>query len=288
MKILQRGPIVKIPLENTEVGKILTCPNCDSILEYEDVDISIIKNNHESFGLVKCPVCEFDNKINMPINKQQFAREGDFEYHLNWARNRMRACGGDMALKYHSEKFKDSYEFCLEYVKVESRNLAFVPEKYRDYQMCIEAVKSFAEGLSDIYGKNDDSFSETYGENQMTLYLIPEHIRTEKFVLNMLDIFKKYNKRAFGFGYYISYVPAENITKKLCLECVKYGANINDLPSKFIDYDVCKLCIESGGDMYDIESLDIDSDVIDRLLREGYLEKITRTNGKTYMCPVEK
>lgn len=278
MKILRKGP----------EPKRLTCQQCSSLLEYEDTDISIIKNDDESFRIVKCPVCESVNKINIPINKQKFAREGDFEYYLNWAKTGRRACGGDMSLKYHSEKFKDSYEFCLEHVKIESRNLAFVPEKYKDYEMCIEAVKSFAEGFSKVYRKNDDSFAETYGEEQMTLYLIPEHIRTEKFVLNMLDIFKRYDRRAFGWGDYISYVPVENITKKLCLECVKYGANINDLPAQFIDYDICKLCIESGGDMYDIETLGIKDEVIEQLLNEGYLEKTICANGNIYLNIAKK
>ena len=72
MKIIRKGP----------EPKRLTCQQCNSLLEYEDTDISIIKNDDESFGIVKCPVCDSANKINMPINKQKFAREGDFEYHL--------------------------------------------------------------------------------------------------------------------------------------------------------------------------------------------------------------
>ena len=270
MKILRKGP------ESTKI----TCNRCTSLLEIEPTDIKVVEKEDEVFGAVKCPVCDFINKINITIGREKFTGEKDFEYYLNWAKTGGYGCGGDMGLKYHSEKYKDSYEFCLHHVKIESRNLAFVPEKYRDYGMCIEAIKSFAAGFSKVYKKNIDSFSETYAENQMTIYLIPERIRTEKFVLEMLNIFKSYDKqRAFGWGDYIRFVPVENITKKLCLECVKYGADVNDLPAKFIDYDICKLCIESGGDMYDIEDLDVKDEVVTQLIDEGYLEKIEFNNG---------
>lgn len=261
MRVLRKGP------ESTKI----TCMKCLSLLEIDPTDYTIIQNPEEVFGLVKCPVCDFDNKVNITIGRDNFIGEKNFGVELDRIKSwiiKDRVYGdSDMGLKYHSEVCKDNYEFCLNYVKFEARNLAFVPDKHRDYNMCIEAVKTLALSISE----NDD-FSESNIENLMTLFLIPDRIRTEKFVLEMLNIFKTYNGN-INYGFFIAYVPIENITKKLCIECVKYGANVNDIPAKFIDSDLCKLCIDSGGDMYDIETLGIDNDIIDKLIEDGYLEK---------------
>ena len=187
MKILRKGP------ESTKI----TCNICMSLLEIDPTDIKIVEEEDEVFGTVKCPVCDVINKINITIGREKFTSENDFEIELNKIKSSVLTNRGfdrnaDMGLKYHSEKYKDNYEFCLNYVKFEARNLAFVPEKYRDYQMCIEAVITLAMSLSKIDDYNSHDFSEAYTEELMTLFLIPDQIRTEKFVLEMLNIFETY------------------------------------------------------------------------------------------------
>ena len=136
--------------------------------------------------------------------------------------------------------------------------------------MCIEAMTSLAKSI-DEYGPNWDYM--------LTPFLIPDHIRTEKFVLEVIDIFYKYTNY-YNFGWYISYVPVENITRKLCLECIQDETTIlYDIPKEFIDYKLCKLGIESGNPMDDIYYC-ATADVIDQLVNEGYLEKEIHDDGR--------
>ena len=186
-------------------------------------------------------------------NGKTFLNEKSYEEEFKYAK-----CVGDPGLRYCPEKYKD-YDVCFESVKSNGYNLIYVPEKHRDAKLCMEAIKTMLkEATMDGYYNYTNIFE--------MLFLVPEDIRTADFFSEIIDM-----DISGYFGDFIRYVPIKNITRELCLKAIQCGAFPSDIPIEFLDYELCKKGFESGNDMEDIE-WHAPEDVVEKLRKDGFIK----------------
>ena len=95
-------------------------------------------------------------------------------------------------------------------------DLKFIPEKYRDYNICLEAVK----------------------QNGFALYYVPKELRTKE----LCEIAVQQN------GYALEYVPDELITKELCeLVIQRSGLSLFYVPARYKTKEFCELAVSHNG-----------------------------------------
>ena len=186
------------------------------------------------------------------MNNKTFLNEKTYEEKLKDAER----IKNEPGLRYCPEKYKD-YDICLKSVKSNGYNLVYVPERYRDSKLCMEAIKTMLSDVS-IYGYY------SYDNIVNIFLLIPEHVRTSEFVLEIIE-------SSEALGYLIEFVPMKNITKELCLKAIQYDASPSSIPKEFLNYEICKKGFESGNDMEDIECY-ISEDILNQLKEDGFIK----------------
>ena len=118
-------------------------------------------------------------------------------------------------LRYIPEELRD-YNLCLEAIKQTGRSLPYVPNKHKDYNMYLEAVK----------------------QNGYTLKDIPEEFRDYNLCLEAIK----------NNGYALPSVPKEHRDYNLCLEVVKKNSLIlRELSENYIDYALCLESVQQNG-----------------------------------------
>ena len=142
-------------------------------------------------------------------------------------------------LKYIPEKFKD-YNFCLEAVKQNGLALHYIPEEQRDYSLCLEAIKQKGYALEFVPKKHQDynlclKVVKQYG---LALQDIPKEIMDYNICLEAV----KQN------GLILEFVPDKLKDYNLCLEAIKQdGHALGCLPEEQRSYNICLEAIKQNG-----------------------------------------
>ena len=187
-------------------------------------------------------------------NGKTFLNEESYDKELKDAKRII----GEPGLRYCPEKYKD-YDVCFESVKSNGYNLIYVPEKHRDAKLCLEAIKTMMKEAS-----KDGYYS--YENIYNMLLFIPEKNRTADFFLEIMDM-----DISGYFGDFIRFIPIKNITRELCLKAIQCGAYPSDIPIEFLDYELCKKGFEFGNNMEDIEFY-APEDVLEKLRKDGFIK----------------
>ena len=120
-----------------------------------------------------------------------------------------------------------TYEEYLELVKEKGLSLAFVPDEYRTYELCLEAIKV---------------------NPNMNIDCVPDKHKTYELCFEVV-------KNSF-LNRILSIIPDKHRTYELCLEAVKRSPiNIQYVPFKHRTYELCletlKQCkIREGKELY--------------------------------------
>lgn len=122
---------------------------------------------------------------------------------------------------FHSECFSripkkyKTYDFYTKYINL-GGNIRFVPKKFRNYDMCMLAIRTHIERTKDIFG----------------IKHIPDNVITEDMCITLVD-----------HNYYsINRIPEKKITEKITTHHImKHG--LQYLPKKYKTNDICEYAI---------------------------------------------
>lgn len=164
------------------------------------------------------------------------------------------------ALRFVPDKFKD-YAMCLEATKNNPETLKFVPENIIDYNMCLSSVKEHAYALKYI----PDAFKdyticlEAVNQNGYNIEYVPEKFKNYEMYLQAVRNGPSLNKT------FLEQVPEKFRDYRMWLAMIiQDGHLIKDVPPKFRDKKMILNAFRTNGSAIyydkDYQYFDIDSD----------------------------
>jgi len=139
-----------------------------------------------------------------------------------------------IALKYMPDKFKDM-DICLEAVKKEAASLKYVPKEFKTAELCMIAVKEWGGVLQYVPGifKTAELCLEAVKQHSSAFNYVPKDLITEE----LCTIAKEGDKPCY---FLFESMPKKFKTYEYCLEAVKHdGWLIKYVPEKFKTIELC-------------------------------------------------
>ena len=175
----------------------------------------------------KLQLWKYDNRI-------QFMDENDNKISLDYIEQNWNIlepiCKWLNDIRFIPEKYRD-YNIYLEAVKQNGHALGYIPKELRDYNLCLEAVKNNGEALSFVTKELRDYniYLEAVKQDGEALISVPKELRDYNLCLEAVK----------QDGFALRYVPDEYINYDLCLEAVKNDEKaLMYVPYQYRDYNL--------------------------------------------------
>jgi hypothetical protein len=176
----------------------------------------------------KLQLWKYDNRI-------QFMDENDNKISLDYIEQNWNIlepiCKWLNDIRFIPEKYRD-YNIYLEAVKQNGHALGYIPKELRDYSLCLEAVKN--NGIALI------SVPKELRDYNIYLEAVKNNGEALSFVTKELRDYNIYLEAVKQYGEALISVPKELRDYNLCLEAVKQdGFALRYVPDEYINYDLC-------------------------------------------------